>query len=91
MLNNQNSQVSVSRVSRPDAACKLNRTVTPHIKASGRPSTALRVSSQEPLPEGLPDPEWQLEEKRDPKKRRRGRPAHLRSPGVCVFVWSLRT
>ncbi|KAF5838472.1 hypothetical protein DUNSADRAFT_2801 [Dunaliella salina] len=35
----------------------------------------------QPLPEGLPDPNWQLNEgKRDIKKRRRGRPAHLRSP-----------
>jgi len=37
-----------------------------------------------PLPEGLPDPEWKLSEKRDPKKRRRGRPAHMRSPGALL-------
>eukprot|EP00983_Pelagomonas_calceolata_P073746 1152265-Pelagomonas_calceolata.AAC.4 len=51
--------------------CQSSPVVVCHASSEG--------GSQQPLPEGLPDPEFQL--KRDPKKRRRGRSAHLRSPG----------
>jgi len=50
--------------------CQSSPVVVCHASSEG--------GSQQPLPEGLPDPEFQL--KRDPKKRRRGRSAHLRSP-----------